>query len=54
MFQYIVGAILFAWMLTWFGFDNFILGVINSFFGTRFDINAYYISAIILAILDRW
>lgn len=60
LLENILGSLFIAWLLAWLGFDNFILGVINGFFGTHYDSNTYYMAAIVIGIIytvtvyNRW
>ena len=53
MIREILGALFCAWVLAFFGFDCFILRIVNGFFHTNYGTEAYYMAAIVLAIIDR-
>lgn len=42
MFDAMIGALLFAWFLSWFGFDSIFITGSNELFGFQFSTASYY------------
>ncbi len=42
MFDYLIGSLLLAWFLSWFGFDSIFITGSNELFGLHFSSASYY------------
>ena len=51
MFDKIIGALLGAWFLTWFGVEKIIIRAIHNIFNINMEIEDYYFCALVIGVI---
>ncbi len=51
MFDYLIGSLLLAWFLSWFGFDSIFITGSNELFGWKFSSASYYFIFFLVGLL---